>query len=157
MHFHQLYTLGYSGLAPQELLAFAQREKALVVDVRLSPLSRRAGWAQPALRELLGERYRHVPAFGNRNYKNDGPIALADPGAGFEQVRPWLEQDQPLILLCVCEHWQHCHRRNVAEYIEGRLSTSEVGITIHHLQVRALKTWPEDQRQVRRVVQPPLF
>jgi uncharacterized protein (DUF488 family) len=108
-----IYTIGYSGLKPDRLLAAAENYNLLVVDVRYSPRSRQPEWSRKRLQELLGARYLHVPAFGNINYKGDGPIQLADPEAGKAVVVERLAQ-QPVLLLCACKDWQTCHRLAVA-------------------------------------------
>jgi uncharacterized protein (DUF488 family) len=113
MDMNTIYTLGYSGIKPDKLLATAEQHNLLVVDVRYSPRSRQPEWTRKRLQELLGERYIHVPAFGNINYKSDGPIQLADPEAGKAVVVERLAQ-QPVLLLCACKDWHSCHRLAVA-------------------------------------------
>jgi hypothetical protein len=90
------------------------------VDVRLSPFSPNPTWRKPALERALGDRYVHLPAFGNRNYKVGGTIELADPEAGTEAVRRLLTRG-PVALMCACASSRTCHRRLVAELICERL------------------------------------
>lgn len=80
-----LYTFGYSGKQPEELLALAEQLDAIVADIRFSPRSRVPHWNSGRLARLLGDRYRHLPALGNRSYK-DGPIEIVDLDAGIAQV-----------------------------------------------------------------------
>ena len=75
---HTLFTIGYTGRKPEELKALADEGK-LILDVRLSPNSRVPRWRQEALRNLLAGLYMHRPELGNVNYKNGGPVKLADP------------------------------------------------------------------------------
>ena len=121
-----LYTFGYSGKQPEELLALAEQLNATVADIRFSPRSRVPQWSGGRLARLLGDRYRPLPALGNRNYKG-GPIELVDPETGIAQVASLLAH-QPVILLCVCAEVEHCHRRLAAEIIDNRY-----GMQITHL------------------------
>lgn len=52
-----IYTVGYAGLAPEELLALSVRLDAPIVDVRRSPKSRMRGFGANQIRTLLGSRY----------------------------------------------------------------------------------------------------
>ena len=122
---HQLYTFGYSGRLPDQLRTLAEHLDAVVVDIRFSPRSRTPVWTGGRLRKHLGERYRHLPALGNRNYKG-GPIEFVDLEAGVVEVGELLRQ-QPVILLCVCVDVQRCHRLPAAEAIAARY-----GVTIEH-------------------------
>jgi len=72
------FTAGYAGRRPEALARLAERLDLTVFDVRFSPTSRDPRWRRPHLEKLLGDRYRHVGALGNVNYKG-GPILLADP------------------------------------------------------------------------------
>jgi hypothetical protein len=77
------------------------------------------------LQKVLGERYRHLPALGNRNYKG-GSTDIVDLEEGVAQVGE-LSSQQPVILLCVCAKLQRCHRLAVAEVIADRYA-----VTIEH-------------------------
>lgn len=122
---HPLYTFGYSGRLPHELLALAEYLDAVVVDIRFSPRSRIPDWTAGRLTKLLGERYRHLPALGNRNYKG-GPIEFVDLAEGVVMVGELLRK-RPVILLCACAEVQRCHRLPAAEAIVARY-----GVTITH-------------------------
>lgn len=124
--FQSLYTFGYSGHQPEKLLALAEQLDAIVADVRFSPRSRVPHWNGGRLAKLLGDRYHHLPALGNRNYKG-GPIEIVDLEAGLAQVADLLAH-QPIILLCVCAEVERCHRRLVAEAISARY-----GVSVTHL------------------------
>lgn len=115
-----LYTFGYQGYTPDKLKAVAEALNAIVVDIRMSPRSRNARWNMSNLVQVLGKRYVHMPAFGNRNYNTDGPIVINNLEAG----AAWLLREQiPLnhrmlerkefdnaILMCVCKDARTCHR-----------------------------------------------
>ncbi len=121
-----LYTFGYTGRSPDELRALAAQLDALVADIRFSPRSRVPHWSGGRLASLLGDRYRHLPALGNRNYKG-GPVELVDLEVGVAQVAELLAR-QPVILLCACADVQRCHRRLAAEAIVARH-----GVPLTHL------------------------
>ena len=122
---HALYTFGYSGRTPHELQTLAEKLNAVVVDIRFSPRSRIPDWSGGRLQNLLGDRYRHLPSLGNRNYKG-GPIEFVDLEAGVVEVGELLRQ-QPVILLCVCADVQRCHRLPAAEAIATRYE-----VTVEH-------------------------
>lgn len=139
-----LYTLGYTGLKPAQILAVALKLDAIVVDIRMSPVSRVPHWNGPALAQLLGTRYVHTPAFGNVNYKNGGSIKLHSPNIGLQQIAPLLKR-QPLILLCACPDPQTCHRRIAAEVI-----AAECGCEVVHLTAKDLTEAPKDEKPQQR-------
>lgn len=80
-----------------------------------TPRSRVPDWSGGRLRGLLGDRYRHLPALGNRNYR-EGPIELVDVELGTAQVGDLLTR-QPVILLCACADVECNHRCLVAEAV----------------------------------------
>lgn len=122
---HPLYTYGYTGRLPHQLRALAEHLEAVVVDIRFSPRSRIPDWTAGRLQHLLGERYHHLPALGNRNYKG-GPIEFVDLEVGVVRIGELLTE-QPVILLCACADVRRCHRLAAAEAIAVRYS-----VTIQH-------------------------
>ena len=115
---HPLYTFGYTGRHPHQLRALAEHLDAVVVDIRFSPRSRIPDWTAGRLQQLLGERYHHLPALGNRNYKG-GPIEFVDLEAGVVQMGELLAQ-QPAIWLCACAEVRRCHRLAAVAAIAAR-------------------------------------
>lgn len=113
-----LYTLGYTGIKPAQLLAKAIELQAIVLDTRYSPRSRAPQWNGMELARLLGQHYQHAPALGNINYKNGGPIEINMPRVGTQQVVSMLVT-QSVILLCACPEVSTCHRRVVAEMVQA--------------------------------------
>jgi uncharacterized protein (DUF488 family) len=99
-------------------MTLAEQVDALVVDIRFSPRSRIAHWSGGRLAKLPGNRYYHLPALGNRNYKG-GPVDIVDLEGGMAQVAALLAR-QPVILLCVCSDLHRCHRLLVAEAVAAR-------------------------------------
>lgn len=130
-----IYTAGYTGLTPALLLDAAKRLDAVLVDVRISPRSRHPMWNGAALAKEWGERYAHIKALGNKNYKGDygEGIMLLDSDAGVKQIAPLLEK-RSVILLCACEHWETCHRRDAAEVVGER-----TGLKVVHLSAADIK------------------
>jgi len=110
---HIVYTLGYSGRKMDEIEALVAEREAILFDVRFSPRSRDPVWSGSSLRRVFGQRYRHIRAFGNRNYR-DGPIEIVDFEAGVEAIR---RSGRPVILMCGCRDYRTCHRRHVAEQL----------------------------------------
>ena len=122
---HKLYTYGYSGRTPHELQTLAEQLEAVVADIRFSPRSRIPDWSGGRLQKLLGDRYRHLPALGNRNYRG-GPVEFVDLATGVVEVGELLRQ-RPVILLYVCADVQRCHRLPAAEAIATRYD-----VTVEH-------------------------
>ena len=118
------YGIGYSGRSVEEIYRLALQLDAVVFDVRYSPRSRNWQFSGKNLRETLGDRYRHVKSFGNKNYKG-GPVALVDFEDGLDQV---LASDKPVILMCVCGDPERCHRAEVGRLLQTNgVSFTELG------------------------------
>lgn len=122
----KVFTFGYQGHQPAELAALPQ--DVVICDVRYSPASRNPDWSRKRLSALLKDRYRWLPAFGNINYKNGGPVRLAAPDEGVATVKELIAQGRTVVLMCVCKDLQHCHRRHAAEII-----ARECGVTAKEL------------------------
>lgn len=120
-----IYTTGYTGKNPLDLKLLVESTDAILCDIRFSPHSRAPRWEKSALVELLGERYRHVNSLGNMNYKTGVPIKIASLDFGIRLVT---SLDKTVILLCACEHYNRCHRKEVAEALISR------GFTVKELQ-----------------------
>jgi uncharacterized protein (DUF488 family) len=108
---HTIYSVGYTGYPIAAFEAFVAAHGLRVVDVRLKPFSRNAVYSGTRLKQRFGDRYLHVPALGNLNYKG-GPIALADESVGLDVVRA-LAAEGPVALLCVCADAATCHRTTI--------------------------------------------
>src|SRR5260221_5294790 len=103
-----LHTLGYRGWIPEAIQAEAQTRHAVVGDIRYSPRSRHPYWTQGNLQRLFGTRYQHVQSRGNFNYKNGGPIALADYDTGKQAIAEILATGQNVILLYAFKNLTTC-------------------------------------------------
>ena len=88
-------------------------------------------WDGRAIAQAVGSHsYEHMRAFGNTNYNNGGPIQIADFRSGCQQVRAMLEK-HAVILMCVCQDWEECHRRIVADQL-----ATVLGVEVEHLPGR---------------------
>ena len=128
MTYHRLYTLGYAGWTAQQVEDQLLDLGGVLVDIRLSPRSRKPGFSGSALRQRFGPRYTHIPALGNENYNRSGaPILLRSEEEGMDRLAPML-QCWPVIVMCGCRDLATCHRLTVADLARERL-----GVEIWHL------------------------
>lgn len=125
---HTIYTVGYSGWTPAQLQERAILLDAVVLDIRLSPTSRRPEWRSDALARLLGDRYKGCPDLGNINYRISEPIVLANPGPGVVVAGSRLRR-RNIMLLCACRDASLCHRSVAAQLI-----SEATGAAIVHLE-----------------------
>ncbi|MGB4777195.1 DUF488 family protein [Microbacterium sp.] len=126
--------IGYEGLSVDQLVARLQVERVdVLVDVRLTPLSRKPGFSKRALSEALsaaGIRYVHDRRLGNPKdnraayadaASDAGKTArsryreLIDTGDGADAVRELaaLAQEHAVAVLCFEADGAHCHREQV--------------------------------------------
>lgn len=108
-----VFTAGYQGHSVDDLQSIAEFLDATVVDIRFAPYSKNPAWGKDALRQTLGNRYRHVHALGNKNYRNGGDIEILNLVQGALDINN--DRRGTVILLCVCKDYDHCHRRVVVE------------------------------------------
>jgi hypothetical protein len=129
-----LYTIGYTKLDPALLKTVAEAQNWLIADIRIRPQSRDPRWNKGRLVQLFGDRYLHVVAFGNLNYKGDmGPdVMLADAKAGGEILIP-IMRERSVVLMCMCWDYAVCHRLNAAQFLRNA-----TGCTITHLSLKDL-------------------
>lgn len=118
-----IYTWGHTGGGTvEDIRAYLDKFDAILVDVRYSPASQNYTMRQDYLREKLGANYVWIKEFGNVNYKNGGPISLADPAQGLVSLNFHLDGFKPdeksVMLMCACRNWETCHRRIVACFIQ---------------------------------------
>ncbi len=115
----KIYLFGYSGKTLDQI-AQALGEDGLLIDIRYSPRSRKAGFSRSGMEHAFGERYRHVREFGNADYQAGG-IRLADAEAGVQIIEALIaERNSPLFLMCSCEDGATCHRREVGKLLRKR-------------------------------------
>lgn len=129
-----LLTIGYQGCTAAELVrALLEARTDVLVDVRLTPSSRKAGLSKSRLAatlEAAGIEYLHMPELGNPR-DNREPFRRGDPQARarFEaqlrtpNARAALEQlgsraqAERFALLCFERDPETCHRQIVSEYL----------------------------------------
>ena len=112
-----IYTIGYASWTLEQVAELVTAHDAVLVDVRLNPVSRKPGFNKYRLARALGEgRYMTVQAFGNVNHRTGGAVALKDPQEGLDAVLPLLAE-RNVILLCGCKEAATCHRSDVARLI----------------------------------------
>jgi len=134
--------IGYEGLDLDALISRLRiRGVATIVDVRLSPISRKRGLSKTALRERLineGIGYEHLPALGNPrdNREGFGELQGDDARQARERFRDILEstaaqiamdrvhelaQSGTVALLCFEQDETRCHRELVLSALRTRL------------------------------------
>ena len=112
----KFFTTGYRGKEVGQLSALLDFHEAVLADIRFAPVSRHLEWRRDYLKLLLKNRYRHVSQLGNRNYKTGG-IQIHNLEIGIRLIESWNEN---VILMCVCEELENCHRRVVKNELERR-------------------------------------
>lgn len=137
---HGVIGIGYEGLSVDQLVARLQADGVeVLVDVRLTPLSRKPGFSKRALSEALsaaGIRYLHDRRLGN---PKDNRAAYADAssdagatararyrdiitsGDGADAVRDLaaLVEEHAVAVLCFEADQSHCHREQVIAAVAG--------------------------------------
>lgn len=135
-----LYGVGYEGRTADQLVALLVRSGVeTVVDVRLTPISRKPGLSKTKLSALLarqGISYRHEPLLGNprdnRAGFRDGHLSEAkgryahklSNGSRKALLRLIeLTQSSIVAMLCVEADQHRCHRQVIAEAVEYEAPT----------------------------------
>jgi uncharacterized protein (DUF488 family) len=135
----KLFTIGYEQTPAKSVLDELERAGVkLLVDVRAVASSRRPGFSKNQLAAALDERgisYVHLRGLGT---PKDGRIAarsgkfdtlhkiyakhLKTPQAREEldELSSMVNKSGPVCILCYERDHTHCHRRWIAEIIEGR-------------------------------------
>lgn len=126
-----LIGVGYEGRTVEAVISqLRETGVAIVVDVRLTPLSRKPGFSKRALAEALqssGIEYRHLPALGNPRWNRAGfserstpdgdrarrryteVLGEADAREALDEIAS-LTQSGRVALLCFEADERHCHR-----------------------------------------------
>lgn len=123
-----IYPIGYSSqYAMQRIDDLMAQPMTLLIDTRYKPTSQLPQWRKPTLERVYGKRYRWAGEYlGNKNYQNDLPIELADPGPGIERLCEYLQRGFCLILLCQCPDYWSCHREVIVQLLLQALPTLQV-------------------------------
>jgi uncharacterized protein (DUF488 family) len=142
-----LFTIGYSGHTIASFIEALQAENvSLLLDIRMTPISRKKGFSKSALRQALedsGIQYQHIRTLGSPRELRYDLYATKDYDTFFDSYRAYLaDQTQSLsaaaelvttervCLMCVEQHSQECHRSVVAEVIADAVRSK---IAVHHL------------------------
>ncbi|MGV9254375.1 DUF488 domain-containing protein [Streptomyces sp. NPDC003697] len=139
----RLLTIGYEGRSVDELITKVRAASVTVlVDVRLTPLSRKPGLSKRRLAAALDEAgiaYAHLSALGNPQ-DNRAPLRDGDPrgrerfrarlrseaaASALEQVAALLRTER-VALLCFEREHTRCHRDLVAEALVRRAPAAGV-------------------------------
>jgi transcriptional regulator with XRE-family HTH domain len=133
-----LLSIGYEGRTAEDLIdELSQRKVAVLADVRLNPISRKAGLSKRALAAALGAagiEYEHLPALGNpkENRERFADPTDAQPRARYAQILATpaataatghvaAMADRSLVaLLCFERAEQTCHRQLILDAIRAR-------------------------------------
>jgi uncharacterized protein (DUF488 family) len=113
----KFFTTGYTGKSVEQLPALLDFYDAVLADIRFAPVSRHLQWTKNYLSLMLKNRYRHVAALGNRNYKTHDKIQIHNLEIGIRLTESW---NANVILLCACAELESCHRRVVKGELEKR-------------------------------------
>jgi uncharacterized protein (DUF488 family) len=137
-----LVSIGYEGRTAAELLCeLSARRVAALVDVRLTPLSRKPGLSKTKLAsaaDAVGINYVHLPALGNP--KDNRPafwngdvqagcvvfearMASSAAVSALDQLEA-LARDCLTAVLCFERDHQRCHRQVVLRIVQDRLGRS---------------------------------
>lgn len=137
-----LVSIGYEGRSVEDLLnAIIEHRVETLVDVRLTPLSRKPGLSKTRLAasaEGAGVCYVHLPALGNpkdnREAFRDGRARegcirfsklMARPAAvaAMDQLEA-LARDQRVAVLCFERDHERCHRQVIVNELSDRLGSN---------------------------------
>lgn len=138
----RLHGWGYEGRDVEELIGYAHQVNAtVVVDLRLTPISRRYGFSKRRLNDALaaaGVSYLHLPALGNPRDNRPGFAEPATPAGeaahtrfrtevlDTQGAREAIEQIERLagtthlVVLCFEADQRACHRSLVIDELERR-------------------------------------
>lgn len=131
-----LVSIGYQGRSIDDLVdELGAHGVRVLFDVRLNPISRKAGLSKNALRRALGEagiEYVHEPLLGNPRDNRDA-FRRGDPGAteryrdhmraeGLASLRQIAERAAETRVALLCFEAEHatCHRSIIAADIQLR-------------------------------------
>lgn len=138
----RIYTMGYCGRSPASILEFLEKVDGVAVDVRMVPRSYVARFNGSAFQKVFGARYLWVQDFGNINYKNGGPIAIADFDKGVKRLELLRTAGRVIVLMCGCPDVNVCHRKVLAQRL-----AEQWGAEVVHLPPPPKTAKPEPSGQ----------
>ncbi len=119
----KIFTTGYTAKDINDLRPMLDALNALLIDIRFAPYSQVLQWRQIYLKVLLGSKYLHIPNLGNRTFKEE-KITIQNLGLGLETV---FSLNKNVLLMCVCETAEKCHRRVITAELNKRgIETEEI-------------------------------
>lgn len=136
-----LFTIGYEGRTQEEFIGLLSgRGIETVIDVRLTPISRKKGFSKSALREELesnGIRYVHTRSLGN---PKEIRTSTSDPAECIQKYTNYMDgtwddaledvlqeaEDRTVALLCFEHDPKCCHRSVVAIEMSKRIKKAKV-------------------------------
>lgn len=144
---HLLFTIGYSGYTVDSFIdTLRAQDVSMLLDVRMTPISRKRGFSKSALRVALahaGIAYQHARTLGSPAELRRELHMNRDYDAFFAAYREYLNQQTPSVneaaelvaaervcLMCVEQHPHECHRSVVADAIAVSLGSK---LNVRHL------------------------
>ena len=120
----EIYTLGYQGWKPAQIMEVLDARGARLVDIRYGPTSMAPQWRQAALTALCGNRYVWIQELGNKAYRESPRrIEIVDLDTGLARLAALVATVPTVVLMCGCPTLGECHRLQVAQAIETRWKT----------------------------------
>lgn len=142
---NELFTIGYQEKSALEFVRLLRsRNINVLVDIRATPMSRRAEFRQKALAVLLedaGIRYHGMRSLGTPNALRDALKESGDYKLFFSEFNAFLQKQTAALrelmdlvsrercaLMCFEREARHCHRSAVAAYVSSKLSCNAVDL-----------------------------
>ena len=118
----KLYTAGYKNWFDEDFYEKVEELDAYVIDVRLVPYAYFPYWRKEYISKALKEKYIHIKALGNKNYKNSQlPMEIYDISK-LSIVIDMLKEGKNCVLFCACEECEKCHRKILVDKICEQLN-----------------------------------
>lgn len=135
---HNVYTLGYIGTNPVDIISFLNAHNAMLIDVRYMNNPSAIVWKHQTMMINFNYRYRHIRELGDKNYngKMGEGIMIADMDRGISLLME-TATEFPVVLLCECADYHTCHRNVVADELVKRY-----GLHVTHLSSSQLLQKP---------------
>lgn len=139
----RIYSVGYEGLSADGLVERLSSNKVTtLIDVRLTPSSRKPGFSRRSLEEALGRAgidYVHEPELGNPPENRDS-FRSGDGSEGRKRMRARLENGsgpalarlvdraraERVAVLCVERERDRCHRQVITDMAQELAPELEV-------------------------------
>ena len=116
-----IYTAGYNNWTDDSFKEITDELNAVVIDIRYSANAFLPFWTKKYLQKMFGDRYKHIPQLGNKNYRYRGFQIEIDDINKCNIVIDLMRSGTNCILLCACVDYEKCHRKIVAEEIQKRI------------------------------------